>query len=198
MRAGQEALARGNFRRAAEELDAARGLLEQHPGWTPAAQARRVTQLQRQAALLADLLSESLGEILQRAAGLQEEEWQAQFERRYQGRAVVFDAEVARDAAGRFQLDYHIRAGLEPARIDVGDLKLLAALPRERSPRLLFGARLAAMNREAGGTWVVRFQPDSAVLLTDLEAVTACCPPPIDDGLKDLVKRQNEWQAELP
>jgi hypothetical protein len=196
--AGQEALARGNFRRAADELDAARILLEQHSGSAGAAETRRVAQLQRQAALLADLMSESLGEILQRAAGQQEEEWQAQFERRYQGRAVVFDADVARAAGGHFTLDYQVRAGPEPARVDVSDLKLLAALPRERPPRLLFGARLAAVRREPGGTWVVQFDPDSGVLLTDLDAVTACCPPPIDEATAALVKRQSGWLAELP
>jgi hypothetical protein len=196
--AGQKALAAGNFRRAADELSAARGLLEQHPEASTAAETRRVLQLHRQAALLADLLSESLGEILQRAAGLQEEEWQSQFEHRYQNHAIIFDADVARDAAGHFQLDYHVRAGPEPARIDVGDLKVLAALPRERPARLLFGARLAGMRREPPGTWVVHFDPDSGVLLTDLDAVAACCPPPIDGEMTALVKRQSDWLAELP
>jgi hypothetical protein len=157
-----------------------------------------VVQLERQAALLADLLSESLGEILQRAAGLQDEEWQAQFAKRYRDRAVVFDADVRREAFGALHLDYQIHAGPEPARIDVSDLKLLSRLPLDRPPRLLFGARLASMARDVPGIWVVRFVPESAVLLTDVGAVTASCPPPIDEDLQEVLRRQEKWLADLP
>jgi hypothetical protein len=198
VQAGQKSLAAGNFRRAADELGRARGLLEDRGSPADIAEHRRVVQLQRQAALLADLLSESLGEILQRAAELPEEEWQAQFEHRYQSHAVVFDADVTRDVGGNPRLGYHLHAGPERARIDIGDLILLAALPRQRPPRLLFGARLAAVRRETGGVWVVRFASDSGVLLTDLDAVMACCPPPIDEETVTLVQRQAGWQAEMP
>jgi hypothetical protein len=196
--AGQKALASGNFRRATDELSAARALLEQNPGAATAPEGRRIAQLHRQAALLADLLSESLGEILQRAAGLPDEEWQAQFANRYRNHGVVFDADVTRAASGGWQIAFFVRAGPEPARIDGNDLKLLSALPRDRPPRLLFGARLASVRREPPGTWVVRFEPDSGVLLTDRDAVAACCPPPIDDELDALVARQNGWLAGLP
>jgi hypothetical protein len=193
LKAGRNALAAGRFRSAADELQQAEAVLESLPERRRGAEGRDAAQLRRQAALLADLLSESLGEVLQLAAGSHEEEWQAKFAQDYRGRAVVFDADVTRDGAGQCRLDYHVRAGPEPARIEVGDLKLLRALPAMRPPRLLFGARLAGVSREAGGVWVVRFQPDSGVLLTDLGAVTVSCPPPIDEDLLDLVRRQKGW-----
>jgi len=198
VRAGEAALAGGNFRLAEEKLAAARALLEQRPGEMTAHERRQVVNLHRQAALLADLLSESLGEILQHASGLPEEEWQAQFARRYRGQAVVFDADVRRDAAGQHLLDYHVQAGVEPARVDLTGLRLLTALPHDRPPRLLFGARLGNVAREVPGVWVVRFDPDSGVLLTHAGAVAASCPPPIDEDLMQLLRRQETWAAEIP
>jgi hypothetical protein len=199
LEAGRKALAVGKFRLAADELQQAVARLESRPEGRRSAEARDAAQLHRQAALLADLLSQSVGEILQLAAGSHEEEWQAKFTQDYRTRAVVFDADVTRDGAGQYRIDYHVRAGAEPARIEVGDLKLLAALPRERPPRLLFGARLASVSREPGGVWVVRFQPDSGVLLTDPGAGAACCPLPVDDDeLPALLRRQKAWLDELP
>ena len=58
--------------------------------------------------------------------------------------------------------------------------------------RCLFGARLADCKREEGGRWVFRFEPESAVLLTDEGATAACCPGPIDD-LREILRRQDEW-----
>jgi hypothetical protein len=198
VQAGRKALAAGRFRLSAEELQQAVALLESQPGHRRGAEGRDVTQLHRQAALLADLLAQSLADILQLAVGSPEGEWSAKFAQDYQGRAVVFDADVTRDGAGRLRLDYETRAGAESARIEVDDLKLLAALPRDRPARLLFGARLGSIRREPPGVWVVRFQPDSAVLLTDPGAVAACCPPPLDEELLALVRRQKAWLDELP
>ena len=109
---------------------------------------------------------------------------------------MVFDADVSRDGAGPFRLDFHVRAGGERARVDVNDLTLLTLLPRDRPPRLLFGARLASLAREQGGVWVIRFDPDSGVLLTDETAAGACCP--LDAELRALLARQAEWAAALP
>jgi hypothetical protein len=198
VKAGERALAAGKFQLATDELQAAQALLSLHPDALPSAEGRRVNQLERQAELLVDLLSESLGEILQRAAGMQEEEWQAQFARRYRDHAVIFDADVRRQVAGQIHLDYQVRAGAEQARIEIGNLKLLALLPADRPPRLLFGARLATVAREGPGIWMVRFAPESGVLLTDLGAVSASCPPPIDEDLLELLRRQEKWVGNLP
>jgi hypothetical protein len=194
LRAGEAALAAGKFQQATYELAQARRLL----GPAPAAESRRVAQLHRQAALLADLLSEPLEELLLVARRTPEDEWRAQFERRYEGQAVVFDADVTREGSHRYRLHYAFCAGPEKALIEVSDLHLLDALPADRPPRLLFGARLATLRREAGGAWVVRFAPESGVLLTDVGAVTACCPPPIDEGLREVLRRQAVWADAFP
>jgi hypothetical protein len=202
--AGRAALAGGKFRAAARELQRAAALLDEQPERQRGALGREVHQLHRQADLLADLLSEPLGGILQSAATKPPDEWEALFARDYQNprRSVVFDADVTREGAGQFRLDFHLRAGAEPARIDVSDLKLLAALPRNRPPRLLFGARLKSIAREPPGVWVVRFDEDSGVLLTDRDAAAASCPPSLDEAdreqLQVLLRRQQEWLADLP
>jgi hypothetical protein len=197
--AGQRALAEGDYRLAVARFDAADDLHARHPGSLSAAAARRLAQLARQAALLADLSSESLQEILLRAAGLRNaEEWQAQFAERYRGRAVVFDDHVQRTSDGRCRLlTYEVRAGGEPARVELTGLKVLGALPLDRPQRLLFGARLADIAREPPGTWVVRFLPDSGVLLTDPGAAASCGPVPLDGELRAVLARQAEWLADL-
>jgi hypothetical protein len=66
---------------------------------------------------------------------------------------------------------------------------------------MLFGARLAGLEREergGHGLWVIRLDPDSGVLLTDEDAAGACCPRPLDDGLRAVLRRQADWAAALP
>lgn len=195
--AGKLLLAEGKPRRAVETFDEAIRLARQGQPQLTASEGHQLHHWRRQAGLAADLLSESLGEILLRAARTQPDEWQDQFGQRYKGQgkanAVVFDAGVRRDAAGQYQLDWVLRAGAEHARIDLGDLSLLRTLPLDQPRRLLFGARLASVAREAGGVWLVRFEPDSGVLLTDREAAEACCPGLVDAEMQELLARQREW-----
>ena len=40
--------------------------------------------------------------------------------------------------------------------------------------------------------WVIRFEPNSAVLLTDEGATAACYPGPMDAELQALLRRQEE------
>src|SRR5262249_34701738 len=150
---GSQALGEGRFHRAEEELATAREIHRGRPGLLPSAEARDLTQLDRQADLLADLLTESLEQILARAGGPDDREWQGVFVRRYKDKAVVFDADVRRDAAGQYHFSYILRTGDEVHRVAVEDLKVLAALPLERPSRLLFGGRLAAVQREPPGRW---------------------------------------------
>ncbi len=193
MAAGRQALADGNFRTAQRRLANAFALHERHRGLPPPEQ-RRLIQLHRQADLLANLLSLSLQEVLHQGLRVRdEEEWQAQFAD-YRGRAVVFDDVVRRDAAGRPVLaTCTVAAGTVQARVALEDLGLLRRLPLEEPVRLLFGARLDRCAREEGGVWVIRFQPDSGVLLTDPDIAAACCPAPLDDDLLEVVKRQEKW-----
>ncbi len=193
MAAGAEALAAGNYRVARGRLALAVQLYEQHRGLPPAEQ-RRLVQLHRQADLLAGLLSLSPAEVLQQGLRVRdEEEWQAQFAD-HRGRAVIFDDVVRRDAAGRPVLaTCTVAAGGVQARLALEDVGLLKRLPLDTPVRLLFGARLERCAREEGGVWVIHFQPDSGVLLTDPGAAAACCPAPLGDDLLEVLKRQEEW-----
>jgi hypothetical protein len=195
---GQAALAEGNFQSAVEELDAAHRYWTARPDTLSASEGRQLTQLQRQAALLADLLTESLEEVLGRLSGLPEREGRSVFSRRYQGKAVVLYARVRRDAAGQYHGDYALSDGDRPARLELADLRLLAALPLEDGPLLLFGARLARVRREPAGTWVLGLEPDSGVLLTDRGAALACCFGAWDgEPLDEVLARQAAWLANL-
>jgi hypothetical protein len=193
--AGRKALAEGNFHAAVEHLKAARELHGANPGLLPASEARHLDQLYRQAALLDDLLSEPLGEIVLKAAGQADAEWQADFDRRYQGKAVVFEAWLRWDAAaGKFQLEYPILAGGEAVRLDWGNFHLFQRVPPLENPQLvLFGARLAGIRRASRGGWVIQFQPDSGVFLTDPGAAGACCPRPLDERLQAALDQQAKW-----
>jgi hypothetical protein len=190
--AGQEALAKGRFHEALKEFDVARRQLGENPRALTPAEERQLTQWRRQASLLADLLSESLDEILLLAARSEDKEWHERFVEHYKGKAVVFaPAEVQRDGAGQYQIHWVVRAGDEPARLEIGDLTMLRTLPPDDPARLVFGARLGSIAREDKGVWVIRFEPESGVLLTDEPALAACCP--MDTELRKMLDRQREW-----
>lgn len=195
----RQALAAGNFQLAVAALDAARTASDQLQGVLFAEELRQLRQLHRQAALLADLLDQPLGDILHQAvASADEQDWQAIFARRYRGRAVVFEAEVRRDASGRYHLGYALAAGQQPATLEMSDLALLALLPLDAPVRLLFGGRLASIRRERFGEWVVRLEPDSGVLLTDTDAVVGLGLDPREPDLAAALQRQRGWLADLP
>src|SRR5262245_6132375 len=195
--AGKRSLAGGTYHEAAEHFEAARLLHEKNPQAVSAAERRELSNLRRQASLLAALLSESLEEVLGHAAGVPEMEWETRFDAHYKGSAVVFDGAVSRDAPGQCHLNYRLFVRDEPVRLVVGELKLLRSLPLADPRRLLFGARLASIRREKGAAWVVRFDPDSGVLLTDRGAASACCFQPIDAELEAVLRWQEARQAEL-
>jgi hypothetical protein len=197
MEAGRQAWTEGKLRRAADEFDAARRLYLQNPSALSLSQARELEQCQRLAHLLADLLTESVGEILQRATRLQEDDWRAQFQQRYKGpgkaNAVIFAMQVHRNGAGQYEHDWDLKLDNEKARMELGGLKVLHALPLEQPRQLLFGARLGSIAREQNGVWVVRFESDSGVLLTDLSAARARCPPDMAKELPALLEQQRAW-----
>ncbi len=169
---------------------------QRRPGLVTATDGRRLMQMYRQSSLLANLLGRSLQEVLQEAGLVRDdEEWKARFKQDYAGKAVVFDDLVKRDAAGRPALaSYVVRAGDQTVRLALEDVSTLSMkeMPLNPPQRLLFGVRLAEVAREPGGGWVVRFQPDSGVLLTDTAATAAVFPGPLDDELIGLLQRQTD------
>jgi hypothetical protein len=188
---GHRALADGKFRLAFREFQAAQDLSERVSALS-GLERRRLAQWQRQAKLLADLLPFSLQEIVRHAADLEADQkaWQVDFAERYQGRGVIFDAELRQEGAGKYQVNYVVAVDGQPTRLDLTNLLLLHLLPLEQSQRVLFGARLSDIRRE-GGVWIIRFDPGSAVLLTDVEGAAACLPKASD--LEELVRRQSGW-----
>src|SRR5204862_215217 len=72
LQAGQQALSQGKFRLAERELSAVLASRQQQPQSLSLAERRQLTQLQRQASLLADLLAEPLEDVLRHAADLTE------------------------------------------------------------------------------------------------------------------------------
>lgn len=193
--AGQRALGEGSYFLAARQLSDAR--LAGLP-YLSGGELRRIDQLRRQAQLLARLHSQSLEEILQEAS-LQrsDDEWQERFRTNHQGRSVLFDDEVTRDAAGRLALGaYVVQVEREQARVALEDLQLFKDLPLVPPQRMLFGGRIRALAREGSG-WVVHFEADSGVMVTDIGAANACLGS-VDADLLEVLRRQAQWLDDLP
>jgi hypothetical protein len=183
----RQALASGAYQLASQELRAAR---DQAGDQTPA-DRRKVAQMLRQAELLADLPEVSLPEALRRI-GPPRPGWADEFARRLRGRAIVFDAEVRRDASGSVQIDYPLFAGDKPVRLNLDPLKVLQRLPLAAPQRLFFGARVAEAKPDALGQWVVSPDPDSGVLFTEPDILTGTSVP-ADAALIEVMRRQAEW-----
>lgn len=194
LEAGEQQLRDGNVFLALNELNAALAQSADDPNALSAEQHAQLQQLHRQTEMLARLLDQPLEEILfQAMRHRSDEEWAEKFAH-YRGRSVVFDDVLRRDERSRPVLrSYTVQVAGVEARIALEDLALLRWLPLEPPRRCLFGARLASCRREEGGIWVFRFEPDSAVLLTNASAAAACCPLPLDEELLGVLKRQDEW-----
>jgi hypothetical protein len=194
---GRRALNEGAFQVASRLLTEAQTRAGYPQARLTAPQRRQLVRWQRQAALLAELLTEPLSAVVAHAEQLPEHEWRELFPERYRGYGVVFDCTVRRDAAGQVSADWEEAAGGQPVRIGFGGLTLLQRLPLAEPQRLLFGARLADVRRAEGG-WRVEFEPDSGVLLTE-PGVFAGTPLPPDPELLAVLKRQDDWlDWELP
>jgi hypothetical protein len=198
--AARAALTQGSFETAHQELSRVRTL----PGWEKLTEAERrdLVHLQRQAALLADLLEVSLQEIVRHARETAQGEWQLVFAKRYRGKAVLLDAEGSQDGAGRLRLDHLVRVGGVEARVLLDDLDLVQRLVRQsrldHPQRLILGVRLESVGQEPNGSWVIRLQPASGVLMTDRSALGGACPDLLKGpDLDEVLKRQMAWWTEV-
>jgi DNA-directed RNA polymerase subunit RPC12/RpoP len=192
LEAGERELHEGNVHLALQKFNAA---LARHEGLSRA-ERHRLEQMRRQSDLLAHLLDVPLEDIVHQAMQHpNDEEWRAKFED-YRGRTVIFDDLVRRDGRGRPSLGVLlIRVGDREARVALEDLTLVRQFPHDPPLRWIFGARLAHCRREDGGIWVLGFEPDSTVLLTDADAASVCCPLPLDEATLAVLKLQRTWLA---
>lgn len=181
-------LGKGSFRLALAELNPGGAAPELSALSDP--ERRRWMQVQRQAELMGDIATESIEEIIRHAGGVNEAEWLADFEQRYRGKAFVFEGDVRRNPAGKWEI--RIPIGMPKARLVVDDVRMLQRVPGQGPERVLLGVRLASVRLEAPGpAWVVRFQPDSGVLLT-----SPCWPYSSLLDADEVRKRMAGWLEE--
>jgi len=195
LEAANSAVSEGAYRMAANELDAAASLRDRFPFVASNEDYRSFRRTHRQVALLADLLPESVEEIVRHSLGQPDKEWQAVFRERYAGRAIILDARFFVDASNRIVVDYQLEAGGLTGEWDIQSLALLAKLPLKTPQRLLIGVRLAEIARTSRDGWSVRPQPESGVLLTD-ESLLAGLSIVVDSELREVLRRQAEWKAD--
>jgi hypothetical protein len=191
---GRLALGGGNFQSAVEEFDSARAIWDRRRNQLTLTTGKELDQLHRQAALLADLLTDSLEEIGARIDSLEPRESEATFAKRYRGKSVIFYTTARRDPAGRITMHYRLAGGRHQVRLELSDLKLLQRLPLQQPQLLLFGVRLAGVRREPDGSLLISLDPDSGVLITDPGAAEACCfQPPDEAQFRSTLERQASW-----
>ncbi|MFO0811164.1 MAG: hypothetical protein U0746_21245 [Gemmataceae bacterium] len=183
----------GSYHLAVRELDAACELLDRFPRALPADKALQLRRWRKQAALVADLVPESLSEIVRHAAGLDGREWKAVFAERYRGKAVTLDTKVTRTPGRGYAIDYWLDDAGRTGEWDFQDLALLHALNLQKTERLIFGVRLAEVERVGRDRWVVKPTPDGGVLFTE-PAVFAQLSIPVDDDLRAQLRKQAEWE----
>jgi hypothetical protein len=198
--AGQRALSTGKFVLAATELQQALDLQQAHSELHSLSERRHLTSLYRQAELLSELSAEPIEDILRHAAELlplDPLEWKSIFGQRYQRRGIVFDTEVRRDGHGAYHTDYAVFFRGKRHIVDLGRVSAFDAIPWQVPQRLVFGIRLEEIDPAAEGIWTIRFDPHSAVLLTDVGSACAVSGQP-EEELRPVVQRQAAWTAALP
>ncbi len=90
-----------------------------------------------------------------------------------------------------------VRAAEEKAILKL-DLDLLRRLPLGQPRHVIFGARLANVSRGAGGVWLIEFERDSGVLLTDEGAASILFPGAMDENVREVLREQSTWLRTLP
>jgi DNA-directed RNA polymerase subunit RPC12/RpoP len=193
--AGRAALAEGSWHKAARELDAAIQIDKRAQGRFSKGEQEQLERLQRQAAIVADLLTESLAEIGRNSIGMPDDEWQQIFRERYAGRSFIIDDVLYRDSAGKYHYQFKLMLQNAEMRLDLGQVKLLLETRSLLNPpqRVLIGLRLAGIRKDAKG-WVIELDPDGGVWLTD-EDMLAGLSIPVDAELREVLKRQKSWVA---
>src|SRR5205085_4725819 len=109
---------------------------------------------------------------------------------------VAFDMLVSRDNASHLRYERHLGPDLPKLELDA--LGELDRLPLRQEQRVIFGAKLAAIQRDRSRPvddakrWTVAFDPDSFVLITDAKVVKAMGLVP-DEETPAVLERQRGW-----
>jgi hypothetical protein len=163
---GLEALRSGVLDVAKQKLAKAASALESL-GDNEAAEVRQSAD---EAAILADLASLSMEEIVEEVAT--KEDGPSRFETLYHGRAVIIDAEIEDRVGGVPSITYRILAGTGPKPkigfVDLTGFRLLN--DRKKGDRVTFGCRLASITLKDDGRWAVAIEPKSGVYIRSTEA----------------------------
>jgi hypothetical protein len=191
---GRRALATGDFAQATRELTDARTALDQHADLLPAARKRLLLNQQREAELLADWASKGGKQPELLFGNLNND---PDLLRVYRQQVLVFDADLRRDPLGQYHIDYRRPKVAELVRLDLQNFKLIQKLPLMEPQRVIFAGRLAAARRAADGLWLVTLEPDSGVLLTDVEAANIAAGPP-NEQRPETIQRQTKWVEDGP
>ncbi len=193
----------GQFYLAQPHLKAIQKIHKTHPNLV--IQKRALNQKIREVGIFADLLDVSLEDLLHQVTDRGKDDWLATFQNRYQGKSIILDTRL-RSQDGHLVCDYQIygKDGCI-ATLQVQDLVAAKRLwasqvePDDGEPkplRVIFGARLEAIEPVSPKIWRVRFDSDSGVILTDYEALLICCPAYDNEATAKCVWRQDEWNRE--
>jgi hypothetical protein len=184
--AGRRALAEPDFAAAAQHFGAARTALEQKPD-APPLEVRRLRQWERESALMADLLGESLSDVVRSAKGLGDKAWRD----RYRDKAVIFDDLVHSLGGGIYRVDYQLVLPGGRGRVEIHNSPALRALKVEWPTRLIIGLRLAEVRRDVRGELVLLARPDGVVLFTE-PAMFQGSSVPRDAEFIEALRRQEK------
>ncbi len=193
---GQRAWADHDFPQALREFSEAATPLEQSPDLLPLARRRLLLNQRREAELLADWANSPKGakqpELLFGNLNVDPDLLGV-----YRHHVLVFDVDVRRDPLGQYHIEYRRPKIGDLVRLDVQNFKLLQKLPLTEPLHLIFAARLADARHTADGPWLVTLEPDSGVLLTDIEAANFVTGPPLDQRA-EAIQRQTKWVEDSP
>jgi DNA-directed RNA polymerase subunit RPC12/RpoP len=171
---GKEALEAGRFEEAKQKLGRAAKAYTQLGARTE--EAVEAIRLADEAAILNDLDLDTLKQIVEEVARLDEAEGQAKFKAFHKGRTILVEDVVGTMKDGRVQLRGLILVGRGPApskigRLDLSDLELVkdkGFKPDEPLP--IFGAKLDSIRLE-GREWWISLEPKSGVWMTNAKAL---------------------------
>jgi hypothetical protein len=177
---GLKALDEGRLDKAHQLLSNARRAVDALGGAVEGAE--EIRHGAEEAAILTNLVLQSLEAILEEAGRTEAQDWPSRFATYYKGKAVIIDAQILagpdRPGEGRYELDYRLLQDGEGARpirvgrIDTTGFQLFHLAQPKVGDQARFGARLASFTfDEATEEWLVRFEPDSGVYMTHSRAL---------------------------